>query len=149
VRALLRITGEAPASSERPGLNLSVVLDRSGSMHMAKLVRAKEAASLLVRRLGHDDVVSIVAYDQSVDTVAGRMTGAEREEIVARIDGIHTGGMTNLSGGWLRGRELVAASPVDGGVNRVLLLTDGRANVGITDSFMEDRAVERKQRREP
>jgi Ca-activated chloride channel homolog len=134
VRALLRITGEAPASSERPALNLSLVLDRSGSMHMDKLERAKEAASLLVRRLGHADVVSIVTYDESVDTVAGRMTGAAREEIVARIDGIQTGGMTNLSGGWLRGRELVAAFPVDGGVNRVLLLTDGLANVGITDS---------------
>jgi Ca-activated chloride channel homolog len=134
VRALLRITGDAPTSSERPALNLSVVLDRSGSMHMEKLERAREAASLLVRRLGDDDVVSIVAYDDSVDTVARRCRGAEREEVVARIGGIRTGGMTNLSGGWLRGRELVAASPVDGGVNRVLLLTDGLANVGITDS---------------
>jgi Ca-activated chloride channel homolog len=118
VRALLRITGEAPASSERPALTLSVVLDRSGSMHMEKLERAREVASLLVRRLGDDDVVSIVVYDDSVDTVARRCGGAEREEVVARIGA----------------RELVAASPVDGGVNRVLLLTDGLANVGITDS---------------
>jgi Ca-activated chloride channel family protein len=41
--------------------------------------------------------------------------------------------MTNLSGGWLRGRDCVAAGKVDGGVNRVLLLTDGLANVGITE----------------
>jgi Ca-activated chloride channel homolog len=133
VRALLRITGEAPEAPGRPALNLSVVLDRSGSMYMEKLDRAKEAASLLVRRLGDEDVVSIVAYDDGVETMAGRLPGARREEVLGRIGSIQLGGSTNLSGGWLRGRELVATDRVDGGVNRVLLLTDGQANVGITD----------------
>jgi Ca-activated chloride channel homolog len=133
VRALLRITGEAPEAPGRPPLNLSVVLDRSGSMYMEKLDRAKEAASLLVRRLGDEDVVSIVAYDDGVETMAGRLPGARREEVLGRIGSIQLGGSTNLSGGWLRGRELVATDRVDGGVNRVLLLTDGQANVGITD----------------
>ena len=134
VRALLRITGQAPEAEDRPPLNLSVVLDRSGSMAaMGKLDRAKEAASLLVRRLGDEDVTSIVAYDDDVRTVAGRTAGAQRQELLSRIDMIETGGMTNLSGGWLRGRELVAEELLDGGVNRVLLLTDGLANVGITE----------------
>lgn len=133
VRALLRLTGAAPPAARRRALNLGVVLDRSGSMHGGKLERAREAANLLVRRLGDDDVVSIVAYDDGVDTVADRVAGARREELIGRVAGIRTGGSTNLSGGWLRGRELVAAEPVDGGVNRVLLLTDGLANVGITD----------------
>ncbi|MEJ2679200.1 MAG: VWA domain-containing protein [Gemmatimonadota bacterium] len=134
VRALLRITGEAPAVGDRPPLNLSLVLDRSGSMaSMSKLERAKEAASLLVRRLGDDDVVSVVAYDDDVRTVAGRTSGARRQDVLAGIAGLHPGGTTNLSGGWLRGRELVAQALADGGVNRVLLLTDGLANVGITE----------------
>ena len=134
VRAPLRITGEAPDASERAPLNLAVVLDRSGSMAaLGKLERAKEAASLLVRRLRDDDVVSVVVYDQDVRTVAGRTPGSRRQELLSRIAAIRTGGTTNLSGGWLRGRELVAESPIDGGVNRVLLLTDGLANVGITD----------------
>jgi Ca-activated chloride channel homolog len=133
VRALLRVTGEAPAAVDRPKLNLSVVLDRSGSMHgLGKLERAKEAASLLVRRVGDEDVVSVVAYDDDVRTVAGRTPGAQRQELLNRIGTVQPGGMTNLSGGWLRGRELVTKELVDGGVNRVLLLTDGLANVGIT-----------------
>ena len=51
----------------------------------------------------------------------------------AQIGTIRAGGMTNLSGGWLRGRDLVADNLRDGGVNRILLLSDGLANVGITD----------------
>jgi Ca-activated chloride channel homolog len=134
VRALLRITGRAPEASARPALNLSLVLDRSGSMDgFGKLDRAKEAASLLVRRLGDEDVASIVAYDDDVRTVASRTAGDQKQELLGGIGGIETGGMTNLSGGWLRGMELVAEALVEGGVNRVLLMTDGLANVGITE----------------
>ena len=162
VRALLKITGQAPDMDERPTLNLGVVLDRSGSMSGPKLERAKEAAELLIRRLGDDDVVSLVAYDDEVRTLADRVPASRRQELLARLDALGTGGTTNLSGGWLRGRELVdrgvrqvadatagsgpasdpdagAASGGDSGadpdsaVHRVLLLTDGLANVGITD----------------
>src|SRR5680860_747422 len=104
VRALLRVSGQAPEAEDRPPLNLCVVLDRSGSMRaMGKLDRAKEAASLLVRRLGDEDVTSVVAYDDDVRTVAGRTAGTQRQELLSRIEMIQTGGMTNLSGGWLRG----------------------------------------------
>lgn len=92
VRALLRITGEAPEASDRPGLNLAVVLDRSGSMAGPNLERAKEAASLLVRRLADEDIVSIIAYDDEVRTVAGRTPGSNRQELLDRIEAIHSGG---------------------------------------------------------
>jgi Ca-activated chloride channel family protein len=77
--------------------------------------------------------VSVVAYDDEVETVALPSTGDAQRDLVRRIETIHLGGSTNLSGGWLRGRELVAQVRRDGAVNRVLLLTDGQANVGIVD----------------
>lgn len=133
VRALLRITGEGPAGGGRVPLNIGIVLDRSGSMTGEPLEQAKEAAALLVRRLAPEDVVSVVAYDHEVWTVAEPATGEAQQELVNRIREIVSGGTTNLSGGWLCGRELVARARRDGVSNRLLLLTDGLANVGITD----------------
>lgn len=133
VRALLRLEGHPPATSSRVPLNLSLVLDRSGSMAGEKLVAAREAAALLVRRLGPDDVVSVVAYDSLVRTISEPSTGRRQDGLVREIGRISPGGSTNLSGGWIRGRELVQLAQRNDAVNRVLLLTDGQANVGITD----------------
>jgi Ca-activated chloride channel homolog len=134
VRLLLRLEAEAPARADRLPLNLSLVLDRSGSMHGDKLVAARDAAALLVRRLSPDDIVSVVAYDDHVVTVAEPATGAAQAGLPREIERIDCGGSTNLSGGWLKGRELVARNLLERGVNRVILLTDGQANVGITDT---------------
>jgi Ca-activated chloride channel family protein len=131
VRLLLRVEAEDSARSDRLPLNLSLVLDRSGSMHGAKLRAARAAAALLVRRLAPADVVSVVAYDDNVTTIADAATGAAQGNLAREIEQIESGGSTNLSGGWLRGRELVARNITQRGVNRVVLLTDGRANVGI------------------
>src|SRR5690606_24239300 len=109
-------------------------LDRSGSMNGAKIQQAKEAAALLVQRLWPEDVVSVVAYDGEVRVVAEPATGAAHADLVARIRALSPGGSTNLSGAWMRGRDLVARGLRDDAVNRILLLTDGLANVGITNS---------------
>lgn len=134
VRLLLRLEADAPPRADRLPLNLSLVLDRSGSMIGEKMIAAREAAALLVRRLSPEDVVSVVAYDDQVVTVAEPATGAAQADLPRAIERIDTGGSTNLSGGWLRGRELVARNLLERGVNRVILLTDGLANVGIVDT---------------
>lgn len=133
VRLLLRVEAEAPPQKDRLPLKLCLVLDRSGSMHGDKLQAARDAAAQLVRRLAPEDVVSVVAYDDQVETIAEPATGEAQADLARRVERIETGGSTNLSGGWLRGRELVSRNLTERGVNRVILLTDGLANHGITD----------------
>jgi Ca-activated chloride channel family protein len=132
VHALLKIEGEAPRASNRTPLNLSIVLDRSGSMGGPKLSAARDAAAMLVQRLAPEDIVSVVAYDNHVATVAEPASGTNAQ-LTNEIRNIQAGGSTNLSGGWLRGRDYVSRNYTPKHANRVLLLTDGLANVGITD----------------
>lgn len=147
VRALLRLEGDAPPASERVPLNLSLVLDRSGSMTGEPIEAAREAASTLVRRMRLEDTVSVVAYDDDVVVVAEPATGEAQEDLPDRIGRIQPRGYTNLSGGWLRGTELVAANQREEGVNRVILLTDGLANQGITNPTKLVRLARQARRR--
>src|SRR5688572_25940058 len=94
VRALLKVEGDVPTAANRTPLNLSIVLDRSGSMHGPKLHAAREAAALLVQRLAPEDMVSVVAYDDTVTTVS-MPTTASGTNVTAAIRNIDAGGSTN------------------------------------------------------
>jgi Ca-activated chloride channel family protein len=125
----------APERAARPTLHLAVVIDRSGSMAGEKLETAKACATYLAKRLRPDDELSIVAYHDEVRLVRGLAPiGDTTAPIEAAIRTIPPGGQTNLSGGWLKGVEQLRATPGGDGPKKVLLLSDGLANVGITDA---------------
>ena len=129
VGLLVTVSGEHPP--ERPPINVSLVLDRSGSMAGEPLRAAQEAALRFLGFLGPDDRVSVVTFDDAVRTEFGPGIGNDPAAADA-VRHIRDGGTTNLSGGWLQGRAHVAADLVRG-TNRVILLTDGLANEGITE----------------
>ena len=136
-RFLLARIAAPRATTERARrpVNLAIVVDRSGSMSGEKLFVAKSAVEQAIARLQPDDRFSVVAYDDVVDVVIESTTASAeaRRGAIERLRSIDARGSTNLGEGWLRGCEQVATHLSEQGVNRCLLLTDGLANIGITD----------------
>jgi len=144
VHAMLDLVAPAAQPAERTPLEVALVLDRSGSMAGPKLETAKESAAYLVRRMGGGDRLALITYDDEAELVSS-LGGMEKDELLEMVEGITPGGGTNLSGGWLKGVEALLVSPSTDEepaaapsarepIRRVLLLTDGQANVGIMDA---------------
>ncbi len=130
---LVFFSAEPTEVSARRPLNLSLVLDRSGSMGGAPLRHAIQAAQALVEELHEDDQLSVVIYDDTADTLIAPGPVKDKRAISQKLGTVRAAGCTNLSGGWLKGVGHVQSNKSDERVNRVLLLTDGQANVGTTD----------------
>jgi Ca-activated chloride channel family protein len=125
-------SAEAERPARRP-LNLSVVLDRSGSMGGKPLQQAVQAAEALVQLLKPEDVLSVVVYDDNIETLVPPEPAADVRAICQKIRKVRAGGTTDLHGGWKKGCEHVLTRKGEPMIHRVLLLTDGQANVGVTD----------------
>lgn len=126
-------TGSEPGSRRLP-LNISMVLDRSGSMRGNPIDQVKQAAKFLVEQMGAEDFASLTVFDSDVEVVFPSQHVTNKDLLKGAIELIRANGSTNLSGGLLRGYAEALKECRDGQVNRVMLLTDGMANVGITDS---------------
>ena len=118
----------------RPPANLVFLIDSSGSMDEPnKLPLLKSAFHLLVDQLSEKDRVSIVTYAGAVGVVLEPTSGADKAKILAALDKLEAGGSTAGGEGIRVAYKLAEDTMIKGGVNRVLLATDGDFNVGITD----------------
>jgi Ca-activated chloride channel family protein len=114
---------------------LTFVVDVSGSMgEPGKLDLVKDALKTLIEQLRPSDAVAVVAYDDTARTLRKMTSVRERGALLDAVDGLRVGGSTNLEAGLVRGYEVARDGFRAGASNRVVLLSDGLANVGDTDA---------------
>ena len=128
---MIGIKGYDVPKASLPAQNLVFLLDTSGSMASAdKLPLLKQAFSMLVPQLRAQDRVSIVVYAGSAGLVLPPTPGDRHQQILAALDQLQAGGSTNGGDGIQLAYAMAKQSYVEGGVNRVILATDGDFNVG-------------------
>ena len=133
---LLRIgiKGFEVAADARPAANLVFLIDVSGSMQTPdKLPLLKNAFRLLTDQLTARDRVSMVVYAGSSGVVLEPTAGDQKQKIREAIDRLEAGGSTNGAAGIQQAYQLAHAAHMKGGINRVVLATDGDFNVGIVN----------------
>ncbi len=130
-----------------PARNFVFLMDTSGSMSPPnRLPLAKEAINLILDQLGEKDRVSIVTYSGDSRIALGPTKGSEKERIKEVMTNLRAEGSTNGEGGIKTAYRLARESFIDGGVNRVILCTDGDFNVGVTGQGDLVRMIEDQRR---
>jgi Ca-activated chloride channel family protein len=124
------LTGGPIDASARPPVNVALVLDRSGSMSGEKLAKMKDAAIMAIDRLGDQDIASVVAYNHTVSVLVPATRLSDRRAVKRQIERLTADGYTALFAGVGKGAFEVRKFLDENRVNRVILLSDGLANVG-------------------
>ncbi|MCB1958417.1 MAG: VWA domain-containing protein, partial [Rhodocyclaceae bacterium] len=146
---LLRVAlkGQDLAAETLPPANLVFLVDVSGSMNAPdKLPLLKSALKLLVDRLRPEDHISLVTYASGTRVVLEATPGSERARIANAIDALQAGGSTAGASGIELAYRMARQGHIAGGINRILLATDGDFNVGVTD-FEQLRGMVEERRR--
>jgi Ca-activated chloride channel family protein len=144
---LLRIglKGRDVPNEKRPASNLVFLLDVSGSMMPAeRLPLVKQAMRLLVEKLSEKDRVAIVIYAGGSGLALTSTPGNEKEKILRALEELKAGGSTNGADGIELAYKVAADNFIKGGVNRVILATDGDFNIGVTNQGDLIRLIEEK-----
>jgi Ca-activated chloride channel family protein len=129
----------------RSKANLVFLIDVSGSMMMpAKLPLVQSSLHLLVDQLREDDLVTMVVYAGSSGLVLTPTEGKKKQDIHKAIDRLQAGGSTNGAQGIELAYKMAVDNFVPGGINRVILATDGDFNVGITNEGDLVRLIQQK-----
>jgi len=124
------LTGLLLKKQQVAPINVALVIDKSGSMGGEKIRRAKDAAILAVERLRKNDIISIVTYDHHADVLLPATKATDQGRIIAAINRLRAGGSTALFAGVEKGAKEVRKFFDRKRVNRVVLVSDGLANVG-------------------
>jgi len=129
VYALIEVRPEAAAAQARIPLNLSLVLDKSGSMAGEPIRHLRDAVRALIDRLGPEDVVSIVTFETRSQVVAPAQPARDRDALKRAVGGIEAGGGTQMSSGMRLGLQELERHAGPDRLSRMVLLTDGRSSV--------------------
>ncbi|MDB4898021.1 MAG: hypothetical protein JWN15_4283 [Firmicutes bacterium] len=133
VNLLVQLSAPSSPTQSRLPLNLAAVVDRSGSMDGPKLEHTKQALRFLVDQVADRDRLAIITYDDQVQTLLPSQSLTHKDALKAQLACIESGGSTNLSGGLATGMQQITPHAGPDQLSRVLLMTDGLANVGVTD----------------
>ncbi|MFP6766263.1 MAG: VWA domain-containing protein, partial [Planctomycetaceae bacterium] len=116
--------------AERAPVNISLVLDKSGSMKGSPMEEARSGAIEAIRRLGPNDIVSVITYDSTVHVLVPATKLTDKDTVCRQISQIRAGGGTALFAGVSKGAAEIRKFADRNYVNRVILLSDGKANIG-------------------
>ncbi|MFT3734939.1 MAG: von Willebrand factor type A domain-containing protein [Rhodocyclaceae bacterium] len=141
------IKGKDVAKQSLPAANLVFLVDVSGSMNSAdKLPLLKSSLKLLVNEMRAQDRISLVTYADGTGIVLPPTSGSDKATINAAIDALRAGGSTAGASGIQLAYSAAQQSFIKGGINRILLATDGDFNVGISDTRQLKSLVEEKRK---
>jgi Ca-activated chloride channel family protein len=130
---LIRVQAPDAAPTQgkaRKPYHLALVIDRSGSMFGPPLVEAVRCTRHIINQLAPTDLASLVIFDDRVQTLVPAHPVGDRQALQLALLQIHGGGSTNLHGGWQAGADGLLPTAVQAALARVVLLSDGNANVG-------------------